>query len=225
MACVQQCAALFSLKARDGEAVFFFFARPGSLPVDSEVQYRWCYCHCCLRRGLRSSDGDCSPLHSASLQICSWTRWFPVLSKYRWSHGKCDGVLARALGFVHSLYYAKRFMWSFWCRRFPALPNRCVQAKFLLDVLSHTVPSNTGEDTHRAGVLLQRDGWSAVFVFSGVVPASPPVELHKSLGFDCLGAPRVQRRSLSPQGWRVVEAISTLVCCVMGLISTWRHSP
>ena len=47
--------------------------------------YRWCLktCtvdlneqyadRCRLRRKLRSSDGDCSPLHSASFRICPWT--------------------------------------------------------------------------------------------------------------------------------------------------------
>ena len=35
--------------------------------------------HC----GFRTSCEDCSPLHSASLQTCSWTRWYAVLPIYR----------------------------------------------------------------------------------------------------------------------------------------------
>ena len=35
--------------------------------------------HC----GFRTSCEDCSPLYSASLQTCSWTRWYAVLPIYR----------------------------------------------------------------------------------------------------------------------------------------------
>ena len=56
---------------------------PEDMKSPSQEQHLKCYGRCQLHRELRSSDGDRSPLHIASLQICSWTKWIADKGGFR----------------------------------------------------------------------------------------------------------------------------------------------